>query len=434
LAAATSQRRGNLVALGVLAGIAVGMVALLGAAARQLPTAPDCYKPLVDGLDDKAILPWPLRLGCAIRAPQFAAVATDPSRTDRERFDALSGLAAAGTWARIAAPSLRALAADQAWSDPALFALTRVDPEAATQEALRRLGSEPRTQWMSLITLRNLGPAARAAVPAIAPLLDSEVHGPDAAHALGAIGGAEATALLGAALQKPNWRTNYDAAIGLGEQGRDAGAWVGALEELARTHWLTPLRPFFAKVAQGIRAGRPLEMSFSERMEVPLPSCAGALLHRGRRRAPPDAEGVTVRRTVANGELFGVNRGEFGGGLYFRAPSGAETLLFEEPWQALLPETNGYAGLAGLDHLGLSQGYLLAVRQAPSGQWSAVPRMRLLGMPRDWWQGPDGTLRVASYGGVMEIPASGPPRYLGCVEVDTLQPYAEEPEPDDSAR
>jgi hypothetical protein len=60
--------------------------------------------------------------------------------------------------------------------------------------------------------------------------------------------------------------------------------------------------------------------------------------------------------------------------------------------------------------------------------------MRLLGMPRDWWQGPDGTLRVASYGGVMEIPASGPPRYLGCVEVDTLQPYAEEPEPDDSAR
>lgn len=267
-----------------------------------------------------------------------------------------------------------------------------------------RLRREP-DEYEFIFSLRDLADVGRTAVgagPAVAELLDSElwIRLP-AARAIGFIGYDAAAPDLIPLLNDPvDVRLNWVAAESLGRL-RYADA-EPALMEVAASHWYAPVRQAAATALASIRGelempSRPVNGNFSafffefdwvSNQQAKCQNLAGLEmlpLSTGRILPEDDPElfesfvfesryGPRTAHAawpVEGGWLAGSDYGEWSGELVYVDDAGNQTLLIDFNIVTLVPFENGYAGVAGVSHLGLSSGQLYKVYRDERGNWVA---------------------------------------------------------------
>jgi HEAT repeat protein len=190
--------------------------------------------------------------GSAAVAP-LTELLTDARQPAEVRLAAVGSLGGIGPSALSAAPALQHLAAGSTvYAEPVLAALQEMKSPVAGQMLAERLAkqADPRI----LVSLAKMGPAARAAGPAIVKVLGSqdwEVR-EAAARTIGYVGYREgAQALVTALGSLEDWQLVYIAAESLGRLG-DA-RFVPALLRVEKEHWYPPVRAAAHKAQAVIR-------------------------------------------------------------------------------------------------------------------------------------------------------------------------------------
>jgi HEAT repeat protein len=203
-----------------------------GCAARLLgklgPKAAAAVPALLRALDDRG-----LRSQCMGPPDMYGERAV--------RFDVAESLGLIGAAARAALPKLTAMMATDADREvrvSAALAVCRIDPpnKPAFAQLVRLLDDGRGGVQQAALALGQLGPAARAAVPALGrALLHQYVYvRANAAEALGRIGGSEVVPLLVFAMRDPDAMVRYDAAESLGKLGAEAAPAVPDLIKILR--------------------------------------------------------------------------------------------------------------------------------------------------------------------------------------------------------
>lgn len=93
-----------------------------------------------------------------------------------------------------------------------------------------------------------------------------------------------------------------------------------------------------------------------------------------------------------DGQLSGVDRGEFeGGGLYYRESDGTSRRILDQNVHGIIKNESGIFVFTGLAHMLTNEGYIYAVSRTPSGQIQASLLGRLPGSPAQVEQAANGT-------------------------------------------
>jgi hypothetical protein len=289
--------------------------------------------------------------------------------------------------------------------DPFAFeALVAVRSPEAVSRAILRLGdAEVTCRRSGLSASKELGTAAREAVPALERILAEGDWSDrkDAAHALGVIRDPRAIGALESALRGPPASAQKEAAAALSWFGQDAMRSVPALEELARTHWAWSVRNAAARTAGAISGrsisprasscrSRPLDEGERWRVEV---DGRKETLHSVESDRPRAGHGACAHAD-AGWELFplleatdtciaGENLGEWGGSIIVLR--GTEREPLRKGWNVnpirAIQLGDATLVLEGLAHLGLSTGIVTRLWRDPEGRWHADPILELPGLP-----------------------------------------------------
>lgn len=276
---------------------------------------------------------------------------------------------------------------------------------------------------------RRLGALGEEARSASRPLQDALSAAPPGAHgalvwALGQLRDPGALPALGAQLACRQPATCVAAAEAIGPFGTQAFPYLPDLERVARSHWSARVRTTAAAALRAI-TGRTLapgreHLAPGLRVEATGPDAVGAsvvgaagatrLSGRAPLPAPPlvgSCAGLTEGGASldVNGEcLVGVDRGEWGGGIYTRqaGASRLNTLLEGTNIVALLPERDGAWAVAREPQ---RRGWLGKLARGAQG-WSLTSRVELPGAPEQWARLPDERLvvLVTGDGGAVRLP------------------------------
>ncbi|MBX7078441.1 MAG: hypothetical protein K1X88_04570 [Nannocystaceae bacterium] len=219
----------------------------------------------------------------------------------------------------------------------------------------------------------------------------------------------------------PSWRVQLRVIAMLRERGADGDGAV--LDTLAQSHWSLVVRTAAVRSLEEVTALARAGQHGVGRCEV-VPA---TVEHRGEPLAleplplPPrerdalptafvvlDDELVDLRAAATAaarlGEswLFGIDRGEFDGGLFVLAP-GAERprRLTDEPVRAILDDGVGLVVLTGEDHLGAGRARVLALDLRADGTPALRHLFELPAVPRALAVTADHTLVVATEAGVI---------------------------------
>ncbi|MGE0451932.1 MAG: HEAT repeat domain-containing protein [Vicinamibacteria bacterium] len=369
------------------------------------------------------------------------AIATEPTGPLVARRAALRTLGELGPAASPAAKALLAMthqepSALQADARDALLGIGGPGTKAALEAAL-----DVKDPEAALIRLARLGRAGQEAGSRVEQILlsnDRDLRA-TAAQTLGLIGYEPATvSLVGALNDADDWRLAFQAAQALGRIGAPEAR--GALQAAAAQHWYPPVREaartalraldgahryepptnpgiFFEAILAGRR--RPC----AEKADYPpaplgrqdldpesQPVLAERLSYeRERRRLVP-----TVGLRIDNGWLVGESRGEWGGELMFLPDAGSPSMLIDDNVGGIHNLPGGrIVVVAGLSHLGLSQGTIYEVTCSP-GACSARAWKILPGAPSSSWLLDTGDLLINTTGGSVVLSANGALRMAAC--------------------
>jgi hypothetical protein len=120
---------------------------------------------------------------------------------------------------------------------------------------------------------------------------------------------------------------------------------------------------------------------------------------------PDSREPMADSVSAAGGWLVGYNHGEFGGDILWRPQHGGEITIAKDNLVAFVPVAGGLLGLAGLAHLGINEGRLLAFHRGPDDTWKITTLMALGAEPRAYSLLARDTLLVVAMGSVLLLKA-----------------------------
>jgi len=125
----------------------------------------------------------------------------------------------------------------------------------------------------------------------------------------------------------------------------------------------------------------------------------------------------TVR--VDGGTLTSVNRGEFGGEVYWEPTSGPRQRIAQMNLVAFVPTATKLLGLAGLAHMSMNEGRLVTFERAAGGSWSVTSLTDLGAAPQAFTLLRDTILVVVS-GALIAV---HPPEYSRVLHRNAVWPY-----------
>jgi hypothetical protein len=224
-----------------------------------------------------------------------------------------------------------------------------------------------------LFDLASLGPSApSAAGDAAIALLDSPR--PDiraiAAASLGYVRYPPAQQALQRVLADPaDAYASAFAALALGRLGDRAA--LPALRRAASGYWYPPVRDYAAAAINQIE--HPAPLTPFHRQEWAL----GRTLPYDSRCALTDRPMVLPELSIDGGRLYGIDKGEFGGGLYFDDGQGHVSQLGDMNVQAIARLGTDIIAISGLSHLGWVNGAVYKLERGQHGDWHATYWRRL---------------------------------------------------------
>ena len=123
---------------------------------------------------------------------------------------------------------------------------------------------------------------------------------------------------------------------------------------------------------------------------------------------------------VSGGALTSVNRGEFGGEVYWEPTSGSRQRIREMNLVAFVPTTSGLLGLAGLAHLSISEGQLVMFEGGADRSWSVKVLRDLGAAPQAFTLLRGDTVLVVVSGGLIAVHATD---YFRVLHRNAVWPY-----------
>ena len=126
----------------------------------------------------------------------------------------------------------------------------------------------------------------------------------------------------------------------------------------------------------------------------------------------------TVR--LADGNLTSVNQGEFGGHVYWEPTNGPRQQVAELNLVAFVPTADYVLGIAGLAHLSMNEGQLVAFRRNANRSWSVAKLKDLGAAPEAFTKLGGDTILIALSGALVVAHA---PDYLRVLHRNAVWPY-----------
>jgi HEAT repeat protein len=448
--------RGDMGMVSVLGDFGEAGVAVLVEVLEDRKTSTKVLRILLDEFDSRTGAP-PVT---APVVPRLVAVLADARRPPLARRVAILWLENIGPAASEAIPELRKVretSGDEPLRDAASHALAAMGDGDVVANLIRALDKRDGVDRGSVLAfLGRLGPAATPAIPRLSEMLRTAEDWKDrerAADALGWTRSPEAVPVLLEALGDLSWRVQYEAVTALGRVG--SGEALPMLAAVRQEHWFGPVRRAAARAIEAIelagRAPRPMHYSqgvfkarwaaWEGREASPEERCWDAEARQWRVRKgerwltlkpvdrprqldtfqnfpfPELRSAQTSFHRVEGGWLMGVDKGEFGGGLWFLGEDGSRTPILETEEESVL----GFAELpgrllafTGMSHMGLNEGFAYTLTREGDGTWTLHRLVQLPGFPKAWRIDADITLVVATGSGVVELAYTGVQRMLPC--------------------
>ncbi len=324
---------------------------------------------------------------------------------------ALSAIGSIGIAARRATPALRTLAVfePEAFAEEVEDALVAIGGPEAVEILVQRLRAHPRNS--TLQDLAELGEAARSAAPLVADLLENPQLRATAAETLGWLGDAGcASALLSKLVDDDDWLVVDKTSEALGRL--HATSALSALQSVAERHWFARVRRSAAKAIDVIRGVSEYDDAYAESealiqqeerpdsrgtlpalMPGPGQLSADELAKRtypfefrsygsdGRLQRKPKVQRAQCGLIVAEGELLGASRGEWGGELVQVRTVGSSSVGLDDNVVGVHRTATGIVAVAGIAHLSLNYGALYRVEARPDGTFTSTWWKRLPGAP-----------------------------------------------------
>ena len=324
-------------------------------------------------------------------ADEWVLLAKNRQVTNSERIAALRGLAAMNGHLGEKGAALRPLldGPDSEISEQAYLTLVSTyDSTVARRFAETCATSGDKWDELGLSSydclsqLSDFGSNARDAGDLILPFLDAankaeQLYG---IQALGLIGYDPAIPKIEIYLDSPDWRLVYASVRAL-TQLRSKSS-VPNIETATQNHWLWELKGY------GRRAVSLLirNQSYSEHLSGRFNAGFGTY------RAPYDSrhecdsqvwtygdKQITFEKSLkrnldiplADGELVGTNRGEWGGNLTWKPHDGSEIILVDKNTIDIFSIVDGFMSIHGLSHLGFSYGFATHVTRGEDGVFRA---------------------------------------------------------------
>lgn len=297
---------------------------------------------------------------------------------------------------------------------------------------------------IEVLRIGMMGPAALSAAPKLRELLsdgDWDVR-VAAAEALGKIGAIEAASQLAGSISSTDWLLSLRAVEALGALKSPEAMKV--LNETSANYWHPAVREAAKRAISGTSIRNedsfsdfmnPIEFycswketnptppanfeDFSEVAQMDFINDYNARLARESFRL--FSENVALRgsqapymQVIHKGWTFkGTDLGEFGGNLT-AVSSSASRVVIDDNVVGLFKIGDQLYGVTGLDHLGLSYGFLWQINFAENGAPSAKIVMRMSGAPHAIRVAPNGTVGIYGSLGSMLVLPDGMPQWLAC--------------------
>lgn len=115
---------------------------------------------------------------------------------------------------------------------------------------------------------------------------------------------------------------------------------------------------------------------------------------------------------VDGGTLTSMNRGEFGGEVYWEPENGPRQRIAQINLVAFVPTATGLLGLAGLAHMSVNEGRLVSFARAANGSWSVAALNDLGAAPQAFTLLPGDTILVVVSGALVAVHPKGSLRTL----------------------
>lgn len=253
-------------------------------------------------------------------------------------------------------------------------AAVRDDTRLTTREGkdlVAALRGEPTEA--DLFNLASLGPSAPAAAgEAAIALLDSPQPGVRAmaAASLGYVHYQPAQQALQRVLaDSADVYASAFAALALGRLGDRAA--LPALRQAAGGYWYPPVRDYATAAINQIE--HPAPLAPFNRQEWAL----GRTLPYDSRCALTVRPMVSPELSIDGGRLYGVDKGEFGGGLFFDDSHGHVSQIGDMNVQAIARLGTDIVAISGLSHLGWVNGAVYKLERGQHGDWHATYWRRL---------------------------------------------------------
>lgn len=331
-------------------------------------------------------------------------------RVEHRQF-AVSAIGNIGISARRATAALRTLAAfePEFFDEEVEDALIAIGGPEAVEILVQRLQTNPRA--FTIGQLAELGQRARSAAPLVVALLETPRLQVSAAEALGWLGDASCASALRSKLTDVNdWMLVDEASTALGRlRATDA---LPALEVVAHNHWFARVRRSAAKAIDVIRGVSEYDDAYAESealiqqeerpdsrgtlpalMPGPGQLSADELAKRtypfefrsygsdGRLQRKPKVQRAQCGLIVAEGELLGASRGEWGGELVQVRTDGSSSVVLDDNVVGVHRTATGIVAVAGIAHLSLNYGALYRIEARPDGTFTSTWWKRLPGAP-----------------------------------------------------
>jgi len=126
----------------------------------------------------------------------------------------------------------------------------------------------------------------------------------------------------------------------------------------------------------------------------------------------------TVR--LADGTLTSVNQGEFGGNVYWEPTNGPRQQVAELNLVAFVHTSDNLLGLAGLAHLSMNEGQLVAFQRKADRSWSVTKLKDLGAAPQTFTTLPSDTILIVLSGALVVAHA---PDHLRVLHRNEVWPY-----------
>lgn len=387
-----------------------------------------------EGWRSAAELIGEFRSRATVVADDWTAIAKNRRERPVRRIAALRGLNSMGSYIGDKAIALRPLLRDR--NEKLAAAAFETLTSAHDPFVVRRLAQSCRPKagkWdefsfdsmLCLRTLSEFGTNANSAGDLVEAFLASPSKSEQlyAIETLGLIGRRDSIPKIEPFLFSKDWRQVYAAVRALGQLGAKGS--VAKIEEAVREHWLSELERHGERVATALLRNQPYSHPYrNDNIWSPFihfadydtlladSSCEwGVWEYQGEQLKfeGAQAEGDIVI-SLADGDLVGTDRGEFGGALVWKPKSGAPVTLIDDNTGFIFPVVDGFISIHGLAHLTFNKGFAAHIRRSPDGKFEAEEVARFTGwvsrakrLQGDTFAAEsDGRVVIFSPGGIME--------------------------------